>query len=160
MSTMKPAENIEDNPRVKAVFDDIRKTRKSNFVNNMWHYIAFDEDLLERTWADVKRVMAKPSSLDPLTKELIYLAVSIANSCAYCVHSHTAAARAKGMTDKQYGEIMTIVSLAAKTNHIANGLQIPIDDVFDMDNSVGMERGRNIPAQSNENLMRQKRVGM
>ena len=133
MSTYKPAKNIEENPRVKAVFDDIRQTRNSDFINNMWYYIAFDEDLLETTWADVKRVMAEPTVLDPLTKEMLYLAVSIANSCAYCVHSHTAAARAKGMTDEQHGEILKIVSLAAKTNHIANGLQIPVDDVFDRD---------------------------
>ena len=135
MSTFKPAENIEENPRVKAVFDDIRETRNSDFINNMWYYIAFDEDLLERTWEEVKRDMAMPSILDPLTKEMLYLAVSIANSCAYCVHSHTAAARAKGLTDAQHSEIIKIISLAAKTNHIANGLQIPIDDVFDMDNS-------------------------
>ena len=135
MSTYKPEENIEQNPRVKAVFDDIRKTRNSEFINNMWYYIAFDEDLFETTWADVKRVMAEPTVLDPLTKEMLYLAVSIANSCAYCVHSHTAAARAKGMTDAQHGEILKIVSLAAKTNHIANGLQIPVDDVFDKDKS-------------------------
>jgi AhpD family alkylhydroperoxidase len=133
MSTFKPAENVEENPRVKAVFDDIRATRNSDFINNMWYYIAFDEDLLERTWADVKRVMALPSSIDPLTKEMIYLGVSIANSCTYCVHSHTAAAKAKGMTDEQHGEIIKIVSLAAKTNHIANGLQIPVDVEFDAD---------------------------
>ncbi len=133
MSTYKPSENLEENPRVKAVFDDIRRVRKSNFINNMWHYIAFDEDLLERTWTDVKRVMAEPSEIDPMTKELIYLAVSISNSCTYCVHSHTAAARSKGMTDAQYAELIKIVSLAARTNHIANGLQIPVDDVFDED---------------------------
>jgi len=133
MATIKPAENIEDNPRVKAVFDDIMKTRNSDFINNMWIYIAVDEDLLESTWADVKRVMAQPSSIDPVTKEMIYIAVSIANSCSYCVHSHTAMAKAKGMTDNQYAELIKIVSLAAKTNHIANGLQIPIDDVFELD---------------------------
>lgn len=131
MATIKPAENIEENPRVKAVFDDIRKTRNSDFINNMWLYIAVDEDLLERTWEDVKRVMAVPSSIDPVTKEMIYIAVSIANSCTYCVHSHTAMAKAKGMTDNQYVELIKIVSLAARTNHIANGLQIPIDDVFE-----------------------------
>lgn len=134
MSALKPAENLEENPRVKAVFDDIRATRKSDFINNMWYYIAFDEDLLERTWEEVKRVMAMPSSLDPLTKEILYLGVSIANSCAYCVHSHTAAAKAKGMTDEQHGEVLKIVSLAAKTNHLANGLQIPVDSVFDKEN--------------------------
>jgi len=133
MSTRKPSANLEKNSRVKAVFDDIRRVRKSAFINNMWHYIAFDEDLLERTWADVKRVMSEPSEIEPMTKELIYLAVSIANSCTYCVHSHTAAARSKGMSDKQYAELIKIVSLAARTNHIANGLQIPVDDVFDSD---------------------------
>ena len=133
MSTYKPSANLEENSRVKAVFDDIRRVRKSDFINNMWHYIAFDEDLLERTWADVKRVMTEPSEIEPMTKELIYLAVSIANSCTYCVHSHTAAARSKGMSDKQYAELIKIVSLAARTNHIANGLQIPVDDVFDAD---------------------------
>ena len=133
MSTRQPSANLEKNSRVKAVFDDIRRVRKSAFINNMWHYIAFDEDLLERTWADVKRVMSEPSEIEPMTKELIYLAVSIANSCTYCVHSHTAAARSKGMSDKQYAELIKIVSLAARTNHIANGLQIPVDDVFDAD---------------------------
>ncbi len=133
MPTQKPASELEENPRLKAVFDDIRKTRNSDFINNMWIYIAFDEDLLERTWADVKRVMAKPSAIDPLVKEMIYIAVSIANSCSYCVHSHTAAAKAKGMDDEQYAELIKIVSLAARTNHIANGLQIPTDDAFDAD---------------------------
>lgn len=133
MSTYKPSANLEENSRVKAVFDDIRRVRKSDFINNMWHYIAFDEDLLERTWADVKRVMTEPSEIEPMTKELIYLAVSIANSCTYCVHSHTAAARSKGMSDTQYAELIKIVSLAARTNHIANGLQIPVDDVLDED---------------------------
>lgn len=132
MSTYKPTENLEENPRVKAVFDDIRESRKSDFINNMWYYIAFDEDLLERTWADVKRIMGEPSAIDPLTKEMIYLGVSIANSCSYCVHSHTAAARAKGLTDEKHAELIKIVSLAARMNHIANGLQIPTDDVFDL----------------------------
>lgn len=131
MATIKPIDNLEEKPRVKAVFDDIRETRNSDFINNMWQYIAFDEDLLERTWADVKRVMAEPSLIDPVTKEMIYIAVSIANSCTYCVHSHTAMAKAKGMTDDQHAELIKIVSLAARTNHIANGIQIPIDEVFE-----------------------------
>ena len=92
MSTISPPQNPEANPRVKAVFDDIRATRGSNFINNLWYYLAFDVGLLENTWRDVKDVMAKPSHLDPMTKELIYAAVSIANSCEYCIHSHTAAA--------------------------------------------------------------------
>ena len=133
MSTVKPAEDLEANPRVKAVFDDIRATRKSDFINNMWLYLAFDPALLERTWAEVKAVMATPSTLDPLVKEMLYIAVSVTNGCSYCVHSHTAAARAKGMTDAQYAELLAIVSLAGKTNQLATGLQVPVDADFDAD---------------------------
>ena len=131
MSTVSPPSNAESNPRVKAVFDDIRATRKTDFVNNLWRSLAFDPELLETTWSEVKRLMATPTGIDPLTKEMIYIAVSIANSCSYCVHSHTAAARAKGMTDAQHAELLAIVSLAAKTNHLANGLQLVVDPVFD-----------------------------
>ena len=131
MATVKQPTNPEADPRVKAVFDDIRATRKTDFVNNLWRSLAFNPALLESTWAEVKQLMATPSHLDPLTKELIYIAVSIANSCSYCVHSHTAAARAKGMTDEQHAELLAIVSLAAKTNHLANGLQLPLDAAFD-----------------------------
>lgn len=130
MSTIAPPDNLESDPRVKAVFDDIRATRGSDFINNLWRYLAFDPALLESTWRDVKAVMATPSSLDPMTKELIYAAVSIANSCPYCIHSHTAAARAKGMTDQQHAEFLQIVSLAARTNHLLNGLQVPVDPEF------------------------------
>ena len=133
MSTVKPAEDLEANPRVKAVFDDIRATRKSDFINNMWLYLAFDPALLERTWAEVKAVMATPSTLDPLVKEMLYIAVSVTNGCSYCVHSHTAAAKARGMTDAQYGELLAIVSLAGKTNQLATGLQVPVDAIFDAD---------------------------
>ncbi|MCO5149491.1 MULTISPECIES: carboxymuconolactone decarboxylase family protein [unclassified Shinella] len=133
MSTVKPADNLEADPRVKAVFDDIRATRKSDFVNNMWRYLAFDPALLERTWAEVKVVMATPSTLDPLVKEMLYIAVSITNGCSYCVHSHTAAAKAKGMTDAHYAELLAIVSLAGKTNQLATALQVPVDDLFDAD---------------------------
>lgn len=133
MSTLPRPVDPENDPRVKAVFDDIRATRGSDFINNLWRYLAFDPALLERTWTDVKAVMATPSHLDPMTKELIYAAVSIANSCPYCVHSHTAAARAHGMTDAQHAEFLTIVSLAARTNHLLNGMQIPIDPQFDHD---------------------------
>ena len=131
MSTISPPQNPEANPRVKAVFDDIRNTRGSDFINNLWHYLAFDESLLENTWRDVKAVMATPSKLDPMTKELIYAAVSIANSCEYCIHSHTAAARAKGMDDEQYAEFLSIVSLAGRTNQLLNGIKVPIDKEFD-----------------------------
>ena len=131
MSTVTRPANPEADLRVKAVFDDIRATRGSNFINNLWHYLAADPALLETTWRDVKAVMATPSTLDPMTKELIYAAVSIANSCTYCIHSHTAAARAKGMTDEQHAEFLAIVSLAARTNHLLNAMQIPIDPEFD-----------------------------
>ena len=134
MSTISPPQNPEANLRVKAVFDDIRATRRSDFINNLWHYLSFDPNLLETTWRDVKEVMAKPSHLDPMTKELIYAAVSIANSCEYCIHSHTAAARAKGMNDEQYAEFLSIVSLAARTNHLLNGIKVPIDPEFDYEN--------------------------
>ncbi len=122
----------EDNPRVKAVFDDIRTTRRTDFVNNLWRSLAFDPDLLETTWSEVKRLMATETLLDPLTKELIYIAVSVANGCGYCVHSHTAAARSKGMTVAQHAELLAIIALAAKTNHLATGLQVPLDPVFDL----------------------------
>ena len=131
MSTIAPIPDPESNPRVKAVFDDIRATRKTDFINNLWRALAFDPPLLERTWADVKALMATPTLIDPLTKEMVYLAVSIANACSYCVHSHTAAARAKGMSEAQHAELLAIVTLAARTNHLANGLQVPIDDAFD-----------------------------
>ncbi len=133
MSTVPLTSDPEANPRVKAVFDDIRATRGGDFVNNLWRYLAFDPKLLEEVWRDVKSVMAAPGELDPLTKEMIYIAVSIANACSYCVHSHTAAARAKGMTESMHGELLRIVSLAGRTNHLANGLQIPVDPVFDQD---------------------------
>jgi AhpD family alkylhydroperoxidase len=134
MSTITLPRNPESNPRIKAIFDDIRATRGNDFINNLWHYLAFNEDLLESTWRDVKAIMAKPSHLDPMTKELIYTAVSIANNCEYCVHSHTAAARAKGMSNDQYAEFLSIVSLAGKTNNLLNGIKVPIDHEFNHDN--------------------------
>ena len=134
MSTISPPQNPEANPRVKSVFDDIRTTRGSNFINNLWHYLAFNPTLLETTWHEVKSVMAKPSHLDPMTKELIYAAVSIANSCEYCIHSHTAAARSKGMTDEQYAEFLSIVSLAGRTNPLLNSIKVPIDSEFNYEN--------------------------
>ena len=100
MSTVAPIPDPESNPRVKAVFDDIRATRKTDFINNLWQRLAFDPALLEATWAEVKRVMATPSAIDPLTKEMVYITASIINGCSYCVHSHTAAAKAKGMTPR------------------------------------------------------------
>ena len=133
MSTVNSAGDAGLDPRVQAVFDDIRATRGTDFINNFWRYLAFDPALLESTWAEVNRVMATPSGLDPLTKEMIYIAVSVANGCGYCVHSHTGAARAKGMTAAQHAELLTIVGLAAKTNHLVTALQVPVDAVFDQD---------------------------
>jgi AhpD family alkylhydroperoxidase len=117
-------------PAVKAVFDDIRATRKSDFVNNFWRALANQPSLLERTWLSVKKVMIEPGALDPLTKELIYIAVSTANSCSYCIHSHTAAARARGLSDQQYSEFLAVVGMAAETNALANSMQIPVDQEF------------------------------
>jgi AhpD family alkylhydroperoxidase len=131
MSTVKPPTDPEADPRVRAVFDDIRATRKTDFINNLWRALAFDPGLLESTWTEVKALMATPTQLDPLTKEMVYIAVSVANACSYCVHSHTAAARAKGMTDAQHAELLAIVALAAKTNHLATALQVPVDQAFD-----------------------------
>ena len=133
MSTVTRPAEPETDPRVKAVFDDIRATRKSDFINNFWLYLAFDPPLLEETWAGVKSVMVQPSVLDPLTKELIYIAVSITNSCRYCVQSHTAAAKAKGMTDAMHADLLRVVSTAGRTNQLLNGLQVPVDPVFDLD---------------------------
>ncbi len=133
MSTVKPPENPESDPRVKAVFDDIRETRGSDFINNVWRYLAFDPQLLEEMWRDVRDLMARETLLEPKVKEMIYVAVSIANNCDYCVHSHTAAAKAKGMSDGEHAELLRIVSTAARTNHILNGLRPPIDEAFDAD---------------------------
>ena len=133
MSTVAPVPDPEQNPRIKAVFDDIRATRKSDFINNMWLYLAFDADLLERTWNEVKSVMATPSALDPLVKEMLYIAVSVTNGCGYCAHSHTAAAKAKGMAADQHADLLRVISLATKTNQLATALQVPVDPVFDAD---------------------------
>lgn len=123
---------VEKIPALEAVFDDIRATRKSDFVNNFWRGLANDPALLKRTWEQVKVVMATESAIDPLTKEMIYIAVSTANGCSYCVHSHMAAARAKGMTDAQHGELVSIIGLAGQTNHLATAMQIPVDPEFEV----------------------------
>jgi AhpD family alkylhydroperoxidase len=125
-------EEAADDPRVKVVFDDIRAVRKSTFINHFWRALANQPDVLERTWARIKQVMIAPGALDPLTRELIYIAVSTANGCGYCISSHTAAARAKGMTDGQYAELVAIIGMAAQTNALATALQIPIDPEFDV----------------------------
>ncbi|MER9880713.1 MULTISPECIES: carboxymuconolactone decarboxylase family protein [unclassified Mesorhizobium] len=123
---------VEANPAVKAVFDDIRATRKSDFVNNFWRGLANDPVSLKRVWGQLKAVMVADSAIDPLTKEMIYIAVSTANGCSYCVHSHTAAARAKGMTEAQHGELVSIIGLAGQTNQMVTALQIPVDPQFEV----------------------------
>ncbi|WP_457153631.1 carboxymuconolactone decarboxylase family protein [Mesorhizobium sp. P5_C1] len=123
---------VEKIPAVKAVFDDIRATRKADFVNNFWRGLANDPPALKRIWEQLKVVMVADSAIDPLTKEMIYIAVSTANGCSYCVHSHTAAARAKGMTDVQHGELVSIIGLAGQTNHLVTAMQIPVDPQFEV----------------------------
>jgi AhpD family alkylhydroperoxidase len=123
-------EDVSADPRVRAVFDDIRATRKSDFVNNFWRALANQPAALERTWSSIKSIMVEPGELDPLTKELIYIAVSTTNSCSYCVHSHTASARAKGLSEAQYSEFLAVVGMASETNALANALQIPVDPEF------------------------------
>jgi AhpD family alkylhydroperoxidase len=124
-------EEAAADPRVQAVFNDIRATRKSDFVNNFWRALANQPALLERTWSSIKETMIAPGALDPLTRELIYIAVSATNACSYCVHSHTAAARAKGMTEAQHAELIAIITMASQTNALANALQIPVDPEFE-----------------------------
>jgi AhpD family alkylhydroperoxidase len=116
-------------PAVQEVFDDIMTTRKSDWINNFWKVLASNPSTLKRIWSAVKEVMA-PGHLDPLTKEMIYVAVSVTNNCEYCIHSHTASARAKGMTDEMFAELQAVVGLANETNRLANGYQIPVDEQF------------------------------
>jgi AhpD family alkylhydroperoxidase len=123
-------QEAEADPAVKAVFDDIRATRKSDVVNNFWRGLANDPPTLKRTWESLKAVMVAPGALDLLTCELIYMAVSVANGCTYCIHSHTAAARQKGLTDAQYGHFLAVVGMANQTNALVTAMGIPVDDAF------------------------------
>ncbi len=112
-----------------AIFDDIRAKRKTDYVNNFWRALAHNPEQLKATWDRLQTVMA-PGALDPLVKEFIYMAVSITNNCPYCIHSHTAAARAKGMTDAQYAEFMAVVAMASQTNALATAMQVEVDERF------------------------------
>jgi AhpD family alkylhydroperoxidase len=116
-------------PEVRAVYDDIMETRQVDWVNNFWKALAVDPVSLRRTWESVKEVMA-PGALDPLTKELLYVAVSVTNGCEYCIASHTASARRKGMTDEQLAELLAVVGMANETNTLATGYGVPVDDAF------------------------------
>jgi AhpD family alkylhydroperoxidase len=119
----------EASPEVRAVYDDIMETRQVDWVNNFWKALAADPVSLRRTWESVKEVMA-PGALDPLTKELLYVAVSVTNGCEYCITSHTASARKKGMTEEQLAELLAVVGMANETNALATGYGVPVDDAF------------------------------
>jgi len=129
MATVRLLSDDELSPESRAVFDDIRATRNSPFVNNFWRALAHDPVTLKRTWESLKQVMG-PGALDAATKEMIYLAVSIAHGCTYCIHSHTAAARAKGMSEAQHAELVAIVGMASETNRIVTALGVEVDDAF------------------------------
>jgi AhpD family alkylhydroperoxidase len=129
MATVKLIEYAEASAEVRAVYDDIMATRKTDRVTNFWKVLASHPETLRRTWQSVKDVMA-PGALDPLTKEMIYLAVSATNGCDYCIASHTASARQKGLTDEMLGELMAVVGMANETNRLADGYQVEVDDAF------------------------------
>lgn len=125
-----PLIEYEDaSPRVRAVYDDIMRVRHSHWINNFWKAIANDPDTLERTWGSLKQVMV-PGALETVTKQMIYLAVSIANGCNYCTYSHTAAARAAGMSDEMFGELMAVIGMASETNALVEGYKVPVDEEF------------------------------
>jgi AhpD family alkylhydroperoxidase len=130
MSRPGPIEYAEASPRVRAVFDDIKRTRNVEDVNNFWKYLARDPASLERTWASIKEVMAA-GALSPLVKEMLYVAVSVTNGCGYCIASHTVSARNAGMTEEMFGELMAVVGMANETNRLVNGYRVPIDPAFE-----------------------------
>ena len=129
MATVAMVEYDDAPPEVRAVYDDIMETRKTDWINNFWKVLANDPPTLARTWNSIKEVMA-PGALDPLTKELIYVAVSATNGCEYCIRSHTAGARRYGMTDAMLAELMAVVGMANETNALANGYAVDVDAAF------------------------------
>jgi AhpD family alkylhydroperoxidase len=129
MATLGLVEYPDAPPDVRAVYDDIMATRHTNWINNFWKALAHDPPTLRRTWESIKQIMA-PGALDPLTKEMLYVAVSATNQCAYCIASHTAAARKAGMTDAMFAELMAVVGMANETNRLASGYQVEIDERF------------------------------
>ena len=129
MSTVTLIEYEQASPEVKDVFDDIRKVRNTDYINNFWKALANHPDTLKRVWSSLKEVMAE-GELDSLTKEMIYIAVSVANNCDYCIHSHTASAFNKGMTPGQYQELMAVIGMAHQTNGLASGFKPQVDDGF------------------------------
>jgi len=129
MASVKLIEYAEASLEVRAVYDDIKATRKTDYVNNFWKALASHPPTLRRTWESVKQIMG-PGALDVLTKEMVYLAISATNGCPYCIASHTAGARKAGMTDEMLGELMAVVGMANETNGLANGYQLEIDEIF------------------------------
>jgi len=129
MALVKPVEYEDAPPAVRAVYDDIRATRNTDYVNNFWKILANDPATLARTWQETKSAMAA-GALDAMTKELIYLAVSVTNNCEYCIHTHHAAAKAKGMTPSMFAEAMAVIALANANNRLANGYRIDVDDRY------------------------------
>ena len=129
MATVKLINYEDASAEVKAVFDEIKTTRKVADVNNFWKALANQPENLKRVWLSVKDVMGN-GEIDSMTKEMIYIAVSIMNNCDYCIHTHTSAAKSKGMTEGQYQELLAVVALASTTNALANGLKIPVDEQF------------------------------
>jgi AhpD family alkylhydroperoxidase len=129
MATLGLIEYADASADVRAVYDDIMSTRQTDYINNFWKAIARDPATLRRTWESIKQIMA-PCALDPLTKEMVYLAISASNQCGYCIASHTAAARKAGMTDAQFAELMAVVGMANETNRLASGYQVEIDERF------------------------------
>ena len=129
MSLFGLIEYADASPEVRAVYDDIMATRKTDWINNFWKAIAHDPASLKRTWESIKQIMA-PGALDPLTKELLYVAVSVTNQCDYCIAAHTVSAKNKGMTDAQFKELMAVVGMANETNRLVVGYQVEIDERF------------------------------
>src|SRR6201985_2951646 len=129
MPTFPLIEYSDASPEVRAVYDDIMATRKTDWINNFWKAIAHDPETLKRTWESLKAIMAS-GALDPLTKELIYIAVSVTNNCHYCIASHTASAFGKGLTSAQFKELQQIIGMANETNKLVTGYQVAVDERF------------------------------
>jgi AhpD family alkylhydroperoxidase len=129
MATVRLLGDDDLSPEARAVFDDIRAVRRTDFINNFWRALAHDPVTLKRTWESLKQVMG-PGTINPLTKEMIYVAVSVAHGCSYCIHSHTAAARAKGMTEAQHAELLALIGMAAETNRFVTALGVEVDEAF------------------------------
>jgi AhpD family alkylhydroperoxidase len=154
---MPPLITYEDaSPEVRAVYDDIMRTRGTNWINNFWQALAHHPPTLKRTWESLRAVMAPNGALDPLTKELIYLAVSATNGCAYCVASHTAAARKAGASEAMLGEALAVVGMANETNALAVAYQVPVDECFRVHGRSGQEAaspsGEGVAARGSRNL--------